>query len=474
MRIVSAALLLLSLALAPAGASELDLRLPDIGDPASRVLSPTSEQQLGDEIMQELRNQLPLVEDAEVRAYIEDLGARLASYSNRATYGFEFFVVDAPAINAFALPGGYIGVNSGLILAAENESELAGVMAHEIAHVTQRHIARRMAAASRLNVRSIAMVLAGILIGTQDAQAGQAAIMAGTAGTIQQQLNYSRAHEQEADRVGLKLLADAGYDPHGMPNFFGRLMDAARYAGRPPEYLSTHPMTQSRIADTAARAEGFATEDARESASFSLIRSKLLTLEEPPEQAAGIFRAALKKEGGDAAHYGLALVLTNTGRYDEAREQLDAISAALSEHPTVLAARARLERRAGHPEHAEQLYRDGLSLYPGHLPLQLELGELLLSTGQADRAYALLASEARRSNSTALQRLYAQAARAANHPIEARLAMADYYRLQGDWHAALTQLDQVLEAQPTPHQAARASARQAEIKQALQDAYSGR
>src|SRR5687767_8739405 len=235
------------------GTSQADPEdLPDIGSPAQAMLTLEDEYQIGRMIVRGLRDQDQILEDPEVSEYIRSLGQRLSSQANDGNQRFNFFVIRDNGINAFALPGGFIGVNSGLLLDTKNESELAGVVAHEVAHVTQRHIARSIAAQSKSSLVSTAAMLAAILIGV--AGGGDAA-MAGMAAAqslaIQQQISFTRANETEADRVGLGILARSGYDPNGMPAFFETM---SRYAGSSeiniPEMLRTHPVTSTRIAET--------------------------------------------------------------------------------------------------------------------------------------------------------------------------------------------------------------------------------
>src|SRR5690606_11389253 len=196
-------------------ASSAHAALPVMGEVASSALTRAQERDLGRQMMAEVWRRLPLLEDPEINAYLQDLGQRLATHSAAPELDYHFFILDIPSINAFAMPGGYIRVNAGLILAARSESELAGVLAHEIAHVTQRHLARRLESSQRITLQNAALLLAALLIGSQDPQAGTAAAAAGMAGSIQQQLNYSRAFEHEADNLGIRMLAAAGLDPHG-------------------------------------------------------------------------------------------------------------------------------------------------------------------------------------------------------------------------------------------------------------------
>src|SRR6185503_11711710 len=220
--------------------------LPDIGSPAQAMLSTEEEYQIGRMIVRGLRDQDQILEDPEVSEYIRSLGTRLSSQANDGSQRFNFFVVKDNTINAFALPGGFIGVNSGLLLDTKNESELAGVIAHEVAHVTQRHIARSLAAQSKSSLVSTAAMLAAILVGAAAGGGGDAA-MAGVAAAqslaIQQRISFTRANETEADRVGLGILARSGFDPQGMPTFFETM---SRYAGGSeiniPEMLRTHPV----------------------------------------------------------------------------------------------------------------------------------------------------------------------------------------------------------------------------------------
>jgi predicted Zn-dependent protease len=200
---------------APALAAQV--QLPDIGSPESNTISLADERAIGELFMREIRSRVKLVDDAEVEDYIQSLGYRLLSQSDSQQFGFTFFVVEDAGINAFAAPGGYIGINSGLITASESEGEVASVVAHEIAHVTQRHIAQAVAVADRSSMQTLAGIIAAIIIGTQSPDAGQATAAAVIGSQIQKQLNFSRANEQEADRVGMQLLQGAGFDPRAMP-----------------------------------------------------------------------------------------------------------------------------------------------------------------------------------------------------------------------------------------------------------------
>lgn len=257
------------------------IELPDMGTSANTVLSQADEQKLGETFIRQLRRQLEVVDDAQINNYINALGHRLASYSNNPEQPFQFFVVKAPSINAFAVPGGFIGVHSGLILKTRSESELASVLAHEIAHVTQRHIARSIQASQRLSFPAMAaLIVAGIIAGVAGApQVGQAAITAAMAANVQMQINFTRTHEKEADRIGMQTLANAGFDPRDMPNFFDRLQAAMRYYdGGIPDFLRTHPVTTERIAEAQDRAEKYPKQSVNDTPLYHLMKGQLLIL----------------------------------------------------------------------------------------------------------------------------------------------------------------------------------------------------
>jgi predicted Zn-dependent protease len=231
--------------------------LPDLGSPGLVVYDRQTEIQLGREFTKALHSQHNLVQDPIVLSYIRRLGHRIAEFSNDQRE-YTFYVIDNPSINAFAGPNGIIGIHTGLIMAAETEDELASVIAHEIAHVSQQHLSRRFEQQDNLNITSFASLLAAILIGTYNPTAGIAAVMGSTGLSLQQQLKYSRIHEHEADHHGIKLLSQAGYDPHAMASFFGKLAQQHQlYEFRPPEILMTHPVTENRLAQASNRAHQF-------------------------------------------------------------------------------------------------------------------------------------------------------------------------------------------------------------------------
>ncbi len=452
------------------------MRLPDLGDPASETLSVAEERLLGQQLIREVRLRVPMSDDPELRHYIQDLGQRLAARADTPDMDYNFFVVESPAINAFAMPGGHIGINRGLIERTRSESELAGVMAHEIAHVSQRHIARRLDDTRGGGLQTLGIVLAAILMGTQDADLGSAAAIGGMAGSIQEQLNYSRAHEREADNIGIRILADAGLDPEGMPRFFERLAEAHQHQQRPPEYLSTHPVTESRIAESRARARGLANGTPEESVTFGLLRAKLLVARAADAEAA-IRHFEAELEDGDiggeravAARFGLALARLEDERPEEAIEAIEALIEDEGEHPSYFIALARAQHAADRPEAALETLTLGLELFPGHYPLSVYTARQQLRLDKPMEARELVRRQIQRHGGDgALHRLHAEAASAAGLEYESMLAMGEHYYFQGNLRLALDQLDRVANAaEAEVQQRSRAVSRQRDIRRELE------
>lgn len=428
------------------------IQLPNIGETAEAYLSTEDEQRYGEAFMRSIRHALDLVDDPEVQNYIESLGNRLVANGGVGGRKFSFFVVRDPTINAFAGPGGYIGVHTGLFITGNNEAELASVMAHEIAHVTQRHIARAFEDASRMSVPVTAAIIAGLILGSRagNSQIGEAAIAASAAGSIQRQINFTRSNEQEADRVGLQILADSGYEPRAMPRFFEHLQQASIfYDNLQLEFLRTHPVTIARISDTRNRAEQYP--QLRESISdgFPLIREKVRVLQEAnPAKSVAWYEGVLPEatpEERDALRYGYAVALNAAGRHSAARAQIAPLAKREPErvaYQIVLAEAALGENRI---EEALAIYARNLGLYPYHLPLTLYYADALLQDGQPAKAAEAVDDYMRARNARPeLYRLLAQAREAMNDRLGAHQALAEHYYLLGEMRPALEQLEMAL------------------------------
>jgi len=425
--------------------AQKEIRLPDIGDPSGSLITPLQEQQLGAAFFRSLHSQIEINQDLEIHDFIESLGERLALNSDNPQQAFYFFVVLDPNINAFAGPGGYIGVNSGLILNTEAESELASVMAHEIAHVTQRHLFRAFDAARKLTIPSAIALLGAILIGTQSPELGQAAIVAAQAASTQYQINFTRVNEQEADRVGMQTLARANFDPRGMPAFFERLQQASRYYGEgPPEFLRTHPVTASRIADTRGRAENFPYRQFPDSINYLQFKAKLRVMTAiKPSTSIKYFNARLNRgtETQKAvAQYGYALALAANTQYDKAKTILSHLVQKYPEQHAFINALAKAELTAGDSSHALKLYASARKRFPGNRAITLEYASTLLRARQNEAARKLLVDYMRKFPPTPdVYNLVSKAYGGLGQNAQAHRYLAEYYYSMGLTEPAILQ-----------------------------------
>jgi predicted Zn-dependent protease len=448
--------------------------LPDFGDSSGSLISPTQEMALGEEFMRSVRAQATLVTDPDVEGYIQRLGQRLVFNSDAPNYPFSFFVVSDSSVNAFAGPGGYIGVHTGLILTAENESELAGVMAHEIAHVTQRHLLRAYEAANQMSLPTAAGMLAAILLGVAGSpDAGIAAISAVQGASIQRQLNFTRANEKEADRIGIQTLERSGIDPYGMPAFFERLQQTTRlYGSNIPEFLSTHPVTSDRIAEAMSRAESFGHGKEVDSADFRLIRARLAVLNaDGAAVAVQQFQARVNKpDAGPADHYGLALAYWRSTDYAAAGKEMQALLKNDPDRKIYRTSMARLLLDSGQSDQALQLFSDTLKLYPGDLVVGQYYTSALIQTGQAAEArrQALDMLRSKAAQRPEIYELWAKAASVAGPAWETNVASAEAYSLYGNLHFAIDQLNKALQFKGlSDYEQARIEARLNEFKAML-------
>jgi len=424
----------------------LKIELPEMGDPTGTSFTPLQEQQLGAEFYRSLHSQLQINSDPEVADYIQRLGLQLAANSDKPDQPFHFFVVNSPVINAFAGPGGYIGVNSGLILAAESESEVASVLAHEIAHITQRHLFQAFQDASRMSLGTAAAMLAAVLIGSQSAQAGQAALLAAQAASLQRQINFTRDNEAEADRVGMQILSKSTFDPRSMPTFFERLQQSTRFSGTGiPEFLLTHPVTTSRISDTRARAEKFAYRQYPDSMVYQLIRAKLGgTTTHSPKDAVAYFRLIERQgtaEQQDVARYGLALSLVANTQSQDGQQILRSLIAKYPEQPYFLNALAFAQTEAKDYAGAESTLQQGLQRFPDHRAMTLRYIRTLLTNRKPDEARKLMQHYVSRNAPTAddyelLAEIYGQLGQEA----KSHRFVAEAYYASGHTREALQQL----------------------------------
>lgn len=423
----------------PARASEL----PDLGESARAAFSELQEARLGREIMRQIRASRDYLDDAELADYLNALGDRLVAVSPSPHRHFEFFVVRDSSINAFALPGGYIGVHTGLISAARNESELAAVLAHEIAHVTQNHIARMVDQQRGSGLMSLAALAIAILAARSNSQVSQAAATVASAVNVQQQLDFSREHEREADRVGLQILAQAGFAPAGMASFFERLQAQGRlFDSNAPAYLRTHPLTHQRIADMQNRVAEMPYRQHPDSLEFRLMRARVWADEGEAAQAVARFETLIESAPQDvAAWYGLARASLRAGRLERAQQAVARLDALDPATPLVETLAIDVALAAGRADQAIARGQQALGRYSAHRPLAYTQARALLAAGQPARALHLIDEQLLTwPEDAVLYTLKARAHGTLGQRLEAHLAQAEAHVRQGAMAAAIEQL----------------------------------
>ena len=443
------ALLLASLVFI-SGAGADDIELPDIGSPADAIFSKNQESQIGRMIMRDIRRSGQVVEDPLITEYLNEIGSRIVAQTNDGDYNFTFFAVEDERINAFALPGGYIGVHTGLLEATRNEDELAGVIAHEVAHVTQRHIARSIHANSRQSILTTAMMLGAIIVaaagGGADVAQGAMAVAQGTA--MQQQINFTRSNEYEADRVGIAALADAGFDPYGMASFFEVMSRQSTTSPemRAPEFLRTHPVTTARIAESRNRARAYPAVRSDDSTSYGIARMRVLVeRHDTAKLAVAYFEKRPYENQNDIERYGRAVAYQRAGRYWEAleiyRDLLEKDKSVIAYHIGLGQTLVALDQ----PREAIVAYERAMALFPRNVPLVLDYGERLLQLGQATKAHSVLLDLMNNVPPTPEQvRLIARAANQAGEDAESLYYLSEYRLMIGDLSGGINYLQRAL------------------------------
>ena len=436
--------------LAPAAAQNL----PNLGGSEREDLSPIMERKLGEQIMRDIRRDRDYLNDAPTLEYLNGFGNSLVAarpeVRGEAGYDFFFFPVRDPSLNAFALPGGFIGVHSGLMLAAQSESELASVLAHEIGHVSQRHIARMLGNQKQDMLIPLAAMVLGALAATKSPDLAMASMMGGQGYAIQRQLNFSRDAEREADRVGLQILGEGGFDTSGMVAFFGRLQNASRnYNDGAPAYLQSHPLTTERIADIQSRIRDQRYKQRADSIEFQLIRARLRVLQDPSAQ--GLRDSAVAFENQlllksrvqtAAAKYGLAMIAL---RQDDPKKALalvdEARTAALKDSAPIAALAIEARTAAGQPAEALKQAQAARAAFPVSRGFAMQYADALIASGRNDEAVAFLRDQAQLYRSDVdVQDHLAKAYSAQGRQALQHLALAESYALKGALPAALDQL----------------------------------
>jgi predicted Zn-dependent protease len=451
--------------------------LSDLGDVSQATITPHQERQIGLQVMRQIRADPSYMDDPEIASYLNNLGHKLIANSDEANaqQSFEFFAVQDASINAFALPGGFMGFNSGLIIAAQSESELAAVMSHEIAHVTQKHLARMIASQKFDMIKSLAALAIAIVAARSNPQASQAILVGSQASMIQSKLDFTRKHEKEADRIGLTILLDAGFDPQGMSAFFERLQKAGRFhENGAPSYLRTHPITFERIADIQNRTREMPYRQVPDSIDFLLVRAKLRALQGRPQDAVAQFKSRLqeKRYSNEAVErYGHVHALLRDKQHKQANTELaqlyqtlqkDTASPILTdhllgktvriEHKNVIAG-AMIETLAasvklanGKTTEAFNTYKSALKIYPQHRALIHGYADALIKNKQTETALEFINKQLQLfHNDPQLFGLQAQCYSILGDRMLEHRAQAEVYFLKGHYAGAIDQLQTALQ-----------------------------
>ncbi|WMS87438.1 M48 family metalloprotease [Pleionea litopenaei] len=420
--------------------------LPELGSSTSRILSVTQEQAIGDEYILGIRRYLPLVHDPLAVDYINHLGFKLVEQNPDAQdRRFYFFIIQDPTLNAFALPGGYIGTHSGLISAADSESELAAVLGHEIAHVTQRHLARRMERMQQLSFPALASFIGGILVASQNPEAGIGMMATANAGLQQAIINHTRENEKEADRIGILAMSRAGFDPAAVAGFFEKMQQATRYLRQPPEFLRTHPVNQTRISDARARARSMPEPANVDSLEFQLIKTRLSVNEDKKANSHYKELQALYQDNqlnDELQHYRLAMLSLKVQNNALAIDILKQLYFQRQRNLIYLVSLAEAYLAANQPAKGLPFLESELKTTPTSYPLIMTYAKLLMADEQPQKARVLLLEHAYEdAQEPQMFKLLSEAQSLSGHLNEVHESQGQYLYATGDLQGALAQFE---------------------------------
>ncbi len=416
--------------------------LPSISESGFST-TPQEEYMLGRTWVRMLRGSAQLYEDPIVVAYLEDLLWDVAEHSQLTDRRLELVVLDNPTLNAFAVPGGIVGIHTGLVEAAQSEDELASVIAHELAHLSQRHYAANVDQQKRNRPFMLAALLGSLLVAAADSQGGIAAISSTVAASQASSLAFSRQNEREADYIGMQTLAEAGFDPKAMPNMFSRLQANARYGRKPPEFLLTHPVTESRVADSLNRAANLPSPKKRADAiDYDLVQSRIIAnYSKDTDQLLANLADQRKNQDSDSLRYATVMAAIEAEKFDVAERALAGMSKAFLQKLPVRLAKAELSIAQKHYDKASQQLRSVLKLFPDNYPTNALYAELLLHQGQNSHAIAVYKRlAAQRPTDVNVWYNLAEVQGLAGNTLDVHMARIEYFMLTGNIDLAIRQV----------------------------------
>ena len=421
--------------------------LPSLGDRISGTVSLDQEYAMGQGLLRNLRRGAPTIPDALLNDYLENVTYRLASRSQLQDHRLSFVIIDSEELNAFAAPGGIIGVNTGLFLNAESEAEFASVMAHEIAHVSQRHFARSVDEAQASRIPQLASMMAAIVVmATSDSDQGAAALAAAQGRAVENQLRFSRSNEAEADRIGQDTMYNAGFDPRGMSNLFERLVAINRFGRRPPEFLLSHPVTESRVADARGRASRYPGRSFVDNLEYRIMRARILAHYAEDKQAlADEYQKVLDESETDllrdANRYGVAVSFWEDEQYAKAAENLAVLLAKEPNRISYVVTQAEIFTAQNEPGLGISFLQRHLQINPDNHPLTMALADALVEARDYQRAATVMEEHALlRPDDHSLWYQIAEVQGQAGNISKVHQARAEYFKLIGDYRNARDQL----------------------------------
>lgn len=413
---------------------------------SSGTISLEQEYQLGRTWARMLRGSAAEYGDPLLVNYIDGLLWKIAANSQLQDHRLDLIVLDTPVLNAFAVPGGVVGINAGLLLSAQDEQEFASVIAHELAHLSQRHYAQQLEESRRNTPLLLAGVLASILIASADSQAGMAGITSSMAAGQQASINFTRRNEQEADRIGMLNMVNSGFDPYAMPRMFSRLQRSSRFLGqKPPEFLLTHPVTESRIADAENRASQLPKPSYKPQDYDYQLLKKRVEVYYTSDLNQLIKGYKISAADDQLSNYGLALALMKKGDYSQAQSALKSLPSHLQQHLYIRLTYAELALAANEPEDALQQMEQLNKLYPDSYPVRQRYAKALSANRQYKKATRVLSELSQRfpDNSYIWYEL-AETQGLAGNTLGVHEARTEYFLLIGATDKALQQIDYAL------------------------------
>jgi beta-barrel assembly-enhancing protease len=427
--------------------------LPELGSAANAAVSIEEEYQAGLSYVNEIRKTGVIITDPEISQYAQEIGHSLSSQAQDGQQRFYYFVTKEPIVNAFAVPGGFVDIMSGLIMATRNENELAGVLAHETAHVTQHHIVRGLIDQKNNALMTTAAMLAAVLLGATAGHGNpngiEGALLAGQSAMIQHQINYTRDNEFEADRIGITTMAEAGYDPLGMASFFDWMSRSGPEPSRVNaiQFLIDHPIFSDRVAEAHDRAEHLGRIRHEDSLSYLLMKERLRSVADNPTVARQYYINLLKNGGGKSIEerYGKAVADINTRNAATAIPDLKEL---VREYPKITQFYGALGQAYlgnNQPKEAEAILARAMTLFPRNVPITIRYAESLMRSGDNKQAHLVLLDLFNVVEPTPDQtQLIAKAANSAGDYADSYSYMAEFYLMTGDLNMASNQLQLAL------------------------------